>query len=256
MTHAAPLGESSIEPISRQPPLTPRPAVLRMRWARLGALHWRVPASQVQRMLPDGLTVDTHDGSAWVGLLPFEMRDVRPAGLPPVVPWIGDFPETNVRTYVTTATGERGVYFHSLEASRLGAVLVARGAFRLPYMWARMSVTTSPGRIRWTSTRRWPAPRGARTDVALRIGRLLPAEELTPLDDFLTARWRFLDAWGGRVAMAPMHHEAWPLHEATVEHLDDELLAAAGYGDLAGHAPDVVRFSPGVDVTGGMARRL
>lgn len=240
-----------VEPISREPPLVPEPAVLRMRWARLAAVHWAVEPATVQRHLPDGLTVDTFEGRAYVGLLPFDMRDVRPPGVPPVLPWVGDFPETNVRTYVLTPTGERGVWFHSLDASRLGAVLVARGLFRLPYMWARMSITTSPGRIRYRTRRRWPGPRGTRSDLALRVGPRLVADEVTPLDDWLSARWRFVDARGRGVVAAPMHHEAWPLHSATVEHLDDQLVAAAGYPALADGPPDHVRFSPGVDVTGG-----
>ncbi len=241
-----------VEPISRQPPLDPSPAVLRMRWMRLAYVHWAVDPAAVQRHLPDGLTVDTFDGRAYVGLIPFDMRDVRLPGMPQVLPWIGDFPETNVRTYAVTPTGERGVWFHSLEASRLGAVLVARGIFRLPYMWASMSITTSPGRIRYRTRRRWPGPRGAHSDLALRVGRRLTDAEVTPLDDWLAARWRFLDGRpGGGVVSSPMRHEAWPLHEAWIEHLDDELVAAAGYPGLVDEEPAHVRFSPGVDVTGG-----
>lgn len=226
--------------------------MLRMRWARLTMVHWAVEPDRVQRHLPEGLTVDTFDGAAYVGLIPFDMRDVRPPGVPPVLPWVGDFPETNVRTYAVTPSGQRGVWFHSLEASRLGAVLVARTAFRLPYMWARMSITTGPRRIRYRTRRRWPGPRGARSDLAVRIGDRLADDEITPLDDFLFARWRFLDGWSdGRVIASPMRHEAWPLHAASIEHLDDELVAAAGYDGLVAEEPASVRFSPEVDVTGG-----
>lgn len=246
-----------VEPISRQPPLDPDPAVLRMRWMRLAYVHWAVDPALVQRHLPDGLSVDTFDGQAYVGLIPFDMRDVRLPGMPPVLPWVGDFPETNVRTYAVTPTGERGVWFHSLEATRLGAVLVARGLFQLPYMWAQMSITTGPGRIRYRTRRRWPGPRGASSDLALRIGRRLTAAEVTPLDDWLAARWRFLDGRSdGSVISSPMRHEAWPLHEASIEHLEDELVAAAGYPGLVDEAPAHVRFSPGVDVTGGFPRRV
>lgn len=246
-----------IEPISRQPLLAPRPAVLRMRWMRLTYVHWAVDPAEVQCHLPEGLTVDTLDGKAYVGLIPFEMRDVRLPGMPPVLPWIGDFPETNVRTYAVAPNGERGVWFHSLEASRLGAVLVARTLFRLPYQWASMSVSTSPGRIRYRSRRRWPGPRGAHSDLALRVGPRLADDEVTPLDDWLAARWRFLDGRGdGSVIASPMRHEVWPLHEATIEHLDDQLVAAAGYPGLADEQPAHVRFSPGVDVTGGFPQRV
>lgn len=246
-----------LEPISRRPLLDPDPRALRMRWMRLAYVHWAVDPAAVQRHLPEGLTVDTIDGKAYVGLIPFDMRDVRLPGMPPVLPWVGDFPETNVRTYAVAPNGDRGVWFHSLEASRLGAMLVARGLFRLPYMWASMSITTSPGRIRYRTRRRWPGPRGAHSDLALRVGRRLADDEVTPLDDWLAARWRFLDGRGdGSVISSPMRHEVWPLHEATIEHLDDELVAAAGYPGLVDEEPAHVRFSPGVDVTGGFPRRI
>lgn len=251
--------DRGVEPVTRAAPRVPAPTVLRMRWRLLTYVHWRVDPAVVRAALPTGLEVDTFDGSAWVGLIPFFMRDVRPPGVPPL-PWAGDFPETNVRTYTVAPDGRRGVYFHSLEASRLGAVLVARTLFGLPYQWASMTVRTTPGRIRYVGRRRWREHAGARSDVAVRVGRRLHDDEVTPLDDFLGARWAFhapvgAGALGGRgdagVAQATVHHEPWPLHEATLEHLDDELVAAAGYDGLASRPPDHVRFSPGVHVRAG-----
>jgi uncharacterized protein YqjF (DUF2071 family) len=241
----------SVEPVTRRAPRRPSPTVLRMRWRLLTYVHWRVEPAVVRAALPPGLEADTFDGSAWVGLIPFHMRDVRLPGMPPL-PYVGDFPETNVRTYTVGPDGRRGVYFHSLEASRLGAVVVARALFGLPYQWASMRVTTSPGRIRYVGRRRWREHAGARSDLAVRVGRRLPADEVTALDDFLSARWAFHDtSRTGVPVAATVDHEQWPLHEASVEHLRDELVAAAGYGDLATRPPDHVRFSPGVDVRAG-----
>lgn len=246
---------SEVEPVRRVAPGHPSQTVLRMRWRLLTYLHWRVDPDRVQALLPPGLRADTFDGAAWVGLIPFFMRDVRPPGIPPL-PWAGDFPETNVRTYTVAPDGRRGVYFHSLEASRLGAVLVARTLFGLPYQWASMTVSTSPGRVRYVGRRRWREHAGARSDVAVRVGRRLRDDEVTPLDDFLSARWAFHAPWrDGDVAQASVHHEPWPLHEARVEHLADELVAAAGYEDLADRPPDHVRFSPGVHVEAGFPTR-
>ena len=130
-------------PTTEVPPLQHRP-VMRQSWQRASFLHWAYDPSDVQRLLPRGLQVDTHDGMAWVGLVAFEMVDIALAGLPPV-PHLGTFPETNVRTYVRGPDGTPGVWFHSLEAERLVPVLVARGAYRLPYFWSQMQVTdTSP----------------------------------------------------------------------------------------------------------------
>jgi len=248
---------TDVESVSWTAPRTPSPGVMRMRWARLAYLHWPVDPALVQARLPDGLVADVHDGAAWVGLVPFDMRDIRPPGVPPVLPWVGDFPETNVRTYVVGPDGRRGVYFHSLEASRLGAVAVARSAYALPYCWGRMDITTGPGRIRYRTTRRWPAPRGASSDLALRIHGRLRDDDVTALDRFLAARWAlFVPYHGGGLARVDVAHEPWPLHRAEVEHLADDLVAAAGYGRLADGAPAHVRFSPGVQVEVGIPTRV
>ena len=92
----------------------------------------RTPCSACCRA---GLTVETMDGSAWVGLVPFFLR----VGLPgvPSVPWLSRFAETNVRTYVRSRDGARGIWFFSLDAARLGAVVTARATYRIPYFWSK-----------------------------------------------------------------------------------------------------------------------
>lgn len=106
-------------------------ATLQMTWANLAFLHWPLPQEQLRAKLPPGLELDTHDGAAWLGITPFEMRDVHITGAPPV-PSARDFPELNVRTYVRH-NGRAGVWFFSLDAASLLAVLTARGVTGLPY---------------------------------------------------------------------------------------------------------------------------
>ena len=100
-------------------PFTIDRPVMRQRWERLTFLHWPFEAADVQRLLPDGLEAETCDGAAWVGLVPFYMRVATPAGQR--VPWVSNFCETNVRTYVRDHAGRSGIWFFSLEAARLGA---------------------------------------------------------------------------------------------------------------------------------------
>src|SRR5919106_5125827 len=128
-------------------------------WDELTFLHWRYSAAEVQALLPPGLEVETCDGSAWVGLVPFFLR----VGLPGVrpVPRMSEFAETNVRTYVRSPDGESGIWFFSLDAARLGAVLVARATYRLPYFWSQMRLDHAGASIRYECRRRWPAPRDA-----------------------------------------------------------------------------------------------
>ena len=101
---------AQIEPVAADPPLWDRRPVLKQQWTELAYLHWRYEPSVVQRRLPAGVTVDTFDGSAWVGLIPFEMRNVQLGSTPPV-PFFGNFLEINVRTYVTDSLGRRAVWF-------------------------------------------------------------------------------------------------------------------------------------------------
>src|SRR5689334_9980511 len=102
-------------------------AVMLQKWLRLTFLHWRYPPQELAATLPRGLEIDTFDGSAWLGLVPFHLEDWRPPHLP-ALPWLSWFPETNLRTYVRSRSGS-GVWFYSLDAARLPAVAGARLAF-------------------------------------------------------------------------------------------------------------------------------
>ncbi len=144
-----------------------RPVMLN-RWESLTFLHWRYQPEVVQRLLPPGLTVDTFDGSAWVALVPFVLRWKLPGV--PELPWVGQFAETNVRTYVRSADGSVGTYFFSLDTSRLAALIVARSIYRLPYFWARMNVDRVGSTISYDSRRSWPGPKGARCRSTSRSG--------------------------------------------------------------------------------------
>ena len=95
--------------------------VMRQRWSGLLFLHWPVEISLIQKRLPPGLHVDTFDGQAWLGVVPFFMQRVRPIGLPPV-PWLSWFLELNVRTYVHDDAGNPGVWFFSLDCDQPVAV--------------------------------------------------------------------------------------------------------------------------------------
>lgn len=246
----------SVEPITPTAPRAVGRTVFSQTWARLTFLHWAVGPDRVAAHLPAGLRPDIFEGVTYVGLIPFWMRGVGILG-GPAVPFLGSFCETNVRLYSVDTTGRRGVVFVSLDASRLAPVLVARAA-GLPYVWSRMRYRRRGGHVTYTSRRRrWPtAPTppgadadrtdGARSWIRVHVGRRI---EPGPLEHFLTARWGLHASDGERGAVFwPNEHGAWPLHTATVEHLDDDLLAAAGFGELAQRPPDSVLFSPGVDV--------
>ena len=249
LNQEAPLGDAAWGPSC---PFEIERPVMDHRWCNLTFLHWRYPNEVVQRLLPPGLVVESFDGWAWVGLVPFEMAVTLPGRGD--VPWLSRFPETNVRTYVRAADGSTGVWFLSLDAARLPAVLTARTSYRLPYYWSRMSVRSRPLHVDYTTRRRWPGPRGASSRVGIDIGAPYGPDELTGFDHWLTARFRLYSARRIGVRTARAEHGPWPLHRATVTQLDDELVSASGLpaptGDPYAH------WSPGVDVRVGLPELL
>ncbi|GAA1272802.1 DUF2071 domain-containing protein [Sphaerisporangium rubeum] len=222
-----------------------RVPVMYQDWLDITFIHWRYPVEPIQRMLPDGLTVDSFDGSAWVGLTPLLMSDVRPPGVP-AIPWLSRFPETNVRTYARDAEGRTGLWFLSLDAARLPAVLTARATYRLPYHWAAMSVTGTSTRRVYRSHRHRSAGAHCHAEVELGSPLAAPGERAELLTGFLTERYRLFTVIAGRLAHAEVEHVPWPLHEARLRHLDQDLLQAASL-PAPGGTP-LVHASPGVRV--------
>lgn len=222
-----------------------RPTMVQ-RWTQLSFVHWAYEADAVRAVLPSELEVDTFDGCAWVGLIPFRLAIGR-SGVP-YLPWLSRFAETNLRTYVIGPDGRRGIWFLSLDAARLGAVAVARTAYRLPYMWANATIDTDADTIRYRGRRRWPAP-DADYDVTLRIGASI--ERPSDLERFWTARWHLfspapqpLPPRRLELDRTTVAHSPWPLHHAEVTALRGSLLKAAGLAEPTG--PPIALYSPGV----------
>jgi uncharacterized protein YqjF (DUF2071 family) len=215
--------------------------VLAQDWVRVTFLHWRVPSDVVAPLLPPHTRPDELDGTSWVGLVAFQVprTSLVPA---PVLPYVGEYPEINVRLYTVDDEGRRGVLFRSLEASRVLTVLTARATARVPYQWARMSVRRDGDTLDYRSTRL--TGDGSSSHVVVRPSSQVVVGD--PLADFLTARWGLHTRLGGRTRYLHMEHEPWPLRRASLVSLDDELVAAAGLPGVATRPPDSVLYSPGV----------
>lgn len=225
-----------------------------MRWDRIAFLHWSYRADAVASLLPPGLEPDTYDGRAWVSITPFVMERVRAPGLPPM-PRLSTFPETNVRTYVRhRGTGKDGLWFLSLDTTR-ALSLGARMSIGIPYCWSRMAVRQRDGGILYrTATRRTPRERGVFSRIGIERGRAITDDERTPLDDWLTGRWRAFSKAYGTVFCTPVEHQPWPLQHATTTDLDFSLMPPVGLPAPAGEP--LVHYSPGVDVRLGRPRRV
>jgi uncharacterized protein len=220
-------------------------------WLDLTFLHWEVDPAAVAPLLPAGTVPDLHEGVCYVGLVPFRMYRIGWFGLPGL-PYVGTFPETNVRLYAVDGRGRRGVVFRSLDAARLAPVLGGRLGFNLPYVWAGMALRRNGDTIRYASRRRWPGP-AAYSRIEVRIGD--PLAEPSDLEHFLTARWGLFTTLRGRTGYVPNRHPRWPLHQAELVRCDADLVAAAGLPAPAG-PPVSVLYSPGVPVRFGVPEML
>lgn len=200
------------------------------RWRHLLFLHWRFDPELVQSTLPPGLTLDTHDGSAWIGAVPFFMHDIRPWWFP-TLPRISNFLELNLRTYVRDEHGTPGVWFYTLDCNQPLAVWWARIWFNLPYFHSRMKaeIAADSTRIRYESSRRYADP-----DLTCRyeyqpIGPVRHAEPGS-LEFFLVERYILFASLGqGRLASGQVHHVPYPIKDVEVATFDDHLLRLHGF---------------------------
>jgi uncharacterized protein YqjF (DUF2071 family) len=202
-----------------------------------------VPIEVLRSVVPAPLSIDTFDGVAYVGLVPFWMVGVRPSWAPERVAF--RFLETNVRTYVHVAGKDPGVYFFSLEAASKVAVAVARAQFGLPYFWASMRMRRFGPRIEYRTRRVLGG--NPRLAVTYEPGEYLGPSVPGTLEHFLIERYH-LHVWRhGRLQRGQVHHTPYPVQRARVLSLHDELVGAAGLPQPT-TPPPLAHYASGVDV--------
>lgn len=220
---------------------------MRMRWVDLLFAHWPLDPAVLRPLVPEPLELDTFDGRAWLGIVPFVMEDVGARFLP-APPIAGTFPELNVRTYVRYGD-LAGVWFLSLDAGSRAAVEGARTAFRLPYFEADMSVGRVREVIDYRSVR--IDRRGPPAKFRARYRPTGPVERAAPgsLEAWLTERWRLFTVDGsGAVQRTEIRHRPWPLQPAAARIEVDTMAEAHGL-TLPDQAPHL-RFAARLDVRG------
>ncbi|HEX8100349.1 MAG TPA: DUF2071 domain-containing protein [Actinomycetota bacterium] len=226
------------------PRLIQRPVMIH-RWDRLALVHHPYDPEVIQRLLPSDLQVDTFDGAGWVGIVPFRLS-VRLPAWSPAVPWLSTTLETNVRTYVRGPDGRRGIFFFSLDVSRLLAALVAGTWYRIPYRWARLRFERRGSVIRYQSLRREPVP--AHLDLQLSVGPFVAPMDLTELERFLVCRWRLYSPRPGGIAVTEVDHEPWPLWRANVVTLEEKMVRSLGLPPIEADSSGLIaHYSSGVE---------
>ncbi len=229
------------------------PWVFRMRWTDLLFAHWPLAPEILRPLVPAGLDLDTFEGQAWIGIVPFRMEDVAPRFLP-APPGPGAFPELNVRTYVRRR-GRTGVWFLSLDAASRLAVEGARAAFHLPYFRANMSAGQDGSWVDYRSKR--VDPRGP---AAAFEGRYRPTGPVDlALDGSLAAfltdrRGLYATNSAGRISWTAIRHAPWPLQPAEAE-ISRNTMAEA-HGIELPTSPPLLYYSRRLDVQAWWPRRV
>jgi uncharacterized protein YqjF (DUF2071 family) len=216
-----------------------------MRWHDLLFLHWPVDAAVLRPLVPPALQLDTREGKAWIGVVPFRMTGVRPRFVP-LLPGLSSFPEINVRTYVS-AQGKPGVWFFSLDAANRLAVWTARRAFHLPYYFARISVAETALGIAYESIRTHKGGGAAEFTAAYGPTGQPYAAARGSIDHWLTERYcLYAAAPRGRLFRGDIHHERWPLQPAVADIAVNTMTAPLGI--QLPSLPPLVHFARRLDV--------
>ena len=220
------------------------PWVMTQRWNDLLFLHYAIAPEKLQALVPEALPLDTYQQRAWVSITPFWMNHLRPPGVPSL-PFVSQFSEINVRTYVTFG-GKPGVFFFSLDASHLSAVWGARIFYRLPYWHASMNVKGRGGPRIDYRTKRSHGPKPA--ELRASYGPIAPPFHARPgsLEHFLTERYCLYTASRKRLYRADIHHLPWELQPAAVD-LELNTMAQTTGIELPS-TPDLTHFSRSLKV--------
>lgn len=221
--------------LQNRPPGFP---VMRQRWSGLLFLHWPIDPDLIAQRLPPGLHVDTFEGTAWLGVVPFFMERVRPAGLPPV-PWLSWFLELNVRTYVHDDDGNPGVWFFSLDCNQPLAVEVARRFFHLPYEHATMQCEKSNDHIHYQSRRKSMGALNAIYDYRLPTDS--KEANFGTLEWFLVERYLLFSANpSGKLFSGRVHHAPYKIAPGICESWSTEPLRLNGFPIPSSPPPSIL----------------
>ena len=214
-------------------------------WVDLLLVHYRVDASELRRLVPVQLELDSFERTSWVTLIPFRITRSRPIVLPRPAAFLlpgSDFVELNFRTYVRGPDGVPGIWFFSLDASSRAAVAGGRLAYGLPYVHARMHLERDADSVRFSSRR--TSGKEECESVCQVSGE---ARRATPgtLEHFLVERYVLFALRSGGLWSARVHHPPYLLRGVRLELWNENLLPLAGFRSATREA---AQYSPGVAV--------
>jgi len=207
-------------------------SLIHQNWGKLLFMHWAIDAEILRPLIPSQLSIDTFDGTAWIGVVPFTMWGIRASFLP-AIPGASAFHEMNVRTYVHF-NGVPGVWFFSLDAAHRLAVWGARTFYHLPYFNAEMSLEQEGQTISYSSKRVDKRGAPAEFRATWNIGEPLPQSTPESLEFFLTERYCLYSYHRDQLFRSRIFHQSWPLRKATLDSYRSTMIESLGIAQPAG----------------------
>ena len=198
-------------------PIPKRPWVMHQTWNDILLAHWPIPVKELQAIVPVYLPLDTYEGQACVSIVPCWMSGVRPRFMPSI-PYLSQFPQINLRTYVTL-DGKPGVYFFSLDADQSIMVELARLSFHLPYFRTTIQYKSDEQHhVSYYSVRRDSRANSAQFQATYRPIDDVNISDPGSLEYWLTERYCLYSIdKKGRVYRGEIDHCRWPLQPAEAE---------------------------------------
>ena len=219
---------------NRSFPLPKRSWKYYQQWNNTVFLHWIVPAEEIQELLPPGLELDTFEGNAWISLVAFDVNKMRLKYLPPF-PFISNFTEINVRTYVTK-NGIDGIYLFSIETDKFIEVLLTRNFIGLPYV--KSEIKKSKGKLS-------SANKVHNYYLDLTYKHIGISNAKTELDYWLTERHCLYNYREEKLYRHNIHHKEWNLEEADISVWDINY----NFNEISLNVnPDKIHYSNKLDV--------
>lgn len=213
-------------------------------WGKLLFMHWRIEEKELRPLIPARLEIDTFDGTAWIGIIPFTMWDVR--ALPPfmpALPGLSAMHELNVRTYVHYDRVP-GVWFFSLDCNSAAAVIGARTFYHLSYYNAEIALDQQAGTIHYDLNRTDKPV--AEFKGSWNIGKTVPFSHPESLEFFLTERYCLYSERDGKLYRARIFHQPWPLQEAAMNSYQSTMIESLGVKSPEGEP--VLNYAESLDV--------
>lgn len=195
----------------RDLPSPNEPWLMTQKWNDLLFIHLPVSKSLLEAKLPVGLELDLFKGTAWISIIPFKISNMHLRKIPPL-PFLNSFLEVNVRTYVKH-NGIPGVYFFSLDANNLPAVIGAR-IVSLPYFYAKMNMIKEKDTIYFDTIRK-------ASSTVIFEGSYKPISkayypEPSSLNHWLLERYFLWSFKNNSLFQGAIHHKQWKIQDAEV----------------------------------------